>query len=832
MSRINAEFIARSLKGKPVGKDFLGHCPSHDDRNPSLSITEGKDGRVLFKCHAGCTQQQVLDALRERGLWPDPEEREPTQKNTTYTYVDENGKPLHRTVRTPDKRFWQEHFDGSTWVSGSGGHRLVLYHLDELTARCKETVCIAEGEKDVDRLRWLGYLATCNPMGAGKWRQYYAGALSNRDIILFYDNDSAAKNRVGQTHAADIALSLCAVGCKVRIIDLPWGKDVSEFLDSGGTKETLERLIGETPYVGADEIREWRARFDPSTQVPGTGENAEIDWPEPILLTEDPIEPLRPDILPGVLGDYSRALARFTETPSELPVLAVLGVLSTAAAGKVEIEAEPGYVEPVNLYVCPVLESGNRKTAVVQHATKVLGDYETGERERLRPEIAQLESERKTKEVLIDKLRRKLKDVDAAEIRHIAELEADLPVVPRPPMLFTADVTAERLEVLLEANAGRLAVISDEGGIFDVIAGRYNTTPNLDVWLKGHSQGHVRVHRMERATLVDKPHLTVLISPQPAVLSGLREREFIRGRGLLARFLFALPPSPVGSRQLVPCHMPARVTAEYHELITSVLNWRPEEPRMLRLSPEAYAIWKEFQRSNERQMADGEQLCRLRDWASKLPGAALRIAALLHVARLAKSLTALSLELEESELQIAIEICTALTSHAIAVFGIVSEDPVLTKSKRLMRWILDQRPGEISKRDCFRAHRPHLFGRVEEMNTCLRILAEHHLIRVVERKTGGAAVRSDSGEPCLEGGSVMSRASCKSELPNPQKALTKLTKGVVRGTFVSFVSAFPHPPISTTDVLPPRRPANRSFARAFRDSRQRDGSMAVKLKRK
>jgi Protein of unknown function (DUF3987) len=79
--------------------------------------------------------------------------------------------------------------------------------------------------------------------------------------------------------------------------------------------------------------------------------------------------------------------------------------------------------------------------------------------------------------MVIDRLRKKLKDADAAEIRHIAELEADLPVVPRPPILFTADVTAERLEVLLEGNAGRLAVISDEGGIFDVIAGRYNNTP-------------------------------------------------------------------------------------------------------------------------------------------------------------------------------------------------------------------------------------------------------------------------------------------------------------------------------------------------------------------
>jgi hypothetical protein len=61
----------------------------------------------------------------------------------------------------------------------------------------------------------------------------------------------------------------------------------------------------------------------------------------------------------------------------------------------------------------------------------------------------------------------------------------------------------------------------------------------------------------------------------------------------------------------------------------------------------------------------------------------------------------------------------------------------------------------------------------------------------------------------------MFQATSRSELPNPQKALTKLTKGVVRGTFVSFVSAFLHPQTSKTAVLPPRRPRKLSFRRAF-----------------
>src|SRR5215212_118100 len=47
----------------------MARCPAHEDREPSLSIGAGKDGKVLVRCHAGCDQRDVIAALRERGLW-------------------------------------------------------------------------------------------------------------------------------------------------------------------------------------------------------------------------------------------------------------------------------------------------------------------------------------------------------------------------------------------------------------------------------------------------------------------------------------------------------------------------------------------------------------------------------------------------------------------------------------------------------------------------------------------------------------------------------------------------------------------------------------------
>ena len=65
---MNFHETAKALNGKRSGESYLAQCPAHDDRNPSLSISYNGE-KVLFHCHAGCTQDDVISALRARGLW-------------------------------------------------------------------------------------------------------------------------------------------------------------------------------------------------------------------------------------------------------------------------------------------------------------------------------------------------------------------------------------------------------------------------------------------------------------------------------------------------------------------------------------------------------------------------------------------------------------------------------------------------------------------------------------------------------------------------------------------------------------------------------------------
>jgi hypothetical protein len=72
---MSAEEIARVLHGRRSGRGYMAPCPAHDDRSPSLSITE-RGGRILVHCHAGCPQAHIIAALRARGLWPERERPE------------------------------------------------------------------------------------------------------------------------------------------------------------------------------------------------------------------------------------------------------------------------------------------------------------------------------------------------------------------------------------------------------------------------------------------------------------------------------------------------------------------------------------------------------------------------------------------------------------------------------------------------------------------------------------------------------------------------------------------------------------------------------------
>lgn len=239
------------LKGvKPCRNGYLAHCPAHEDNKQSLQVGEGKDGRILVHCHAGCSVNDVCRAvgIEIRDLFPREKPRGKAPVITAYDYYDTKGNLLFQVCRTSEKGFFQRRPDGNGgWTNGLGGVKPVLYQLPEVEQAIKagRTIYIPEGEKDCGNLAALGLTATTNPMGAGKWRSQYTESLKGATVVILPDNDEP-----GRKHGLQVARSLYTKSGSVKVLklpDLPEKGDVTDWLNNGGTKEKLLQLVQGTP---------------------------------------------------------------------------------------------------------------------------------------------------------------------------------------------------------------------------------------------------------------------------------------------------------------------------------------------------------------------------------------------------------------------------------------------------------------------------------------------------------------------------------------------------------------------------------------------------------
>lgn len=244
---MEAEELTRALGGRWYGDHGRARCPAHDDRNPSLSISIGKDVPIVLHCHGGCSNSDVIDALVERNLWtPKPNGNSGVHRSIVaeYDYVDELGVVLFQVVRMEPKAFRQRRpLPGGGW-EWRGPKRFVPYRLPDILRRQSEPIWIVEGEKDADNLHRYGILATTNAGGAGKWREELNDHFRGRTVFVVPDGDTP-----GQEHARSVARHLRAVAASVRILELPEGfKDISELIDAG--RHPTELLAFRHPVIG------------------------------------------------------------------------------------------------------------------------------------------------------------------------------------------------------------------------------------------------------------------------------------------------------------------------------------------------------------------------------------------------------------------------------------------------------------------------------------------------------------------------------------------------------------------------------------------------------
>lgn len=492
--------------------------------------------------------------------------------------------------------------------------------------------------------------------------------------------------------------------------------------------------------------------------VEGEGEGEA--WPDPV-----PLHPPNPDPLPlGPLPTWLRAqvdsVARATQTPTDLAVMQGLAALSTALANKAKVGVRAGYTEPVHLWTAVVLPPASRKSAVHRHMAGPISTYQA-DRVGATQEDRQMAEHKR--EVTEDKLKAAKKEwgdtndpeVEGEALQEVRKLQERLNEIgePRPPRLLASDVTAEKLIELMARHHGRIAVLAPEGEIFRLMAGRYrssgtNFDPHKRAWTGDEPIRDDRIGR--EGNHVKRPALTLGVCVQPSVFETLEHKRSFRGEGLLARFLYAVPDSRIGSRltgEDVP-DLDRQAAEIYENRLRTLLASEPQEvtaegefvPHHLSLTDRARKVAFAFEQEVEDMLDSGGRLDPIQDWGGKLSGQTLRMAGLLHAAEQAEEGHDLWRQpIQASTMQGAVELARALVPHALRFFDAVEQEEDLA----LARYVLERiRSADdlqtLTERGVHRlCHNKAEIDGVEDLRPILEILENRYWIRFKSQPSEG-----------------------------------------------------------------------------------------------
>jgi hypothetical protein len=519
----------------------------------------------------------------------------------TYDYTDEAGKLLFQCVRYLPKNFSQRRPDGNGgWIWNLEGVKRVLYRLPEVIKA--QTVTIVEGEKDADNLTELGFTATTNPMGAGKWRPEYSETLRGKEVVIF--GDVGDENGEGERHTAQRIESLNGVAKSIKHVTLPDGfHDVSDYIASLPTEratETIRKLIDETPEIDFK-----------------SGNSVDVDEPE-IELPPPPAPYVPPplEIFPSGVRDYIQASAETLNVDVGYISNPILSSFGAAIGNSRVIQLKKDFCQPPIFWTAIIARSGFLKTPALEKGTFAI-------REREQELVRQ---NRVAQEIYEEEL--------AGWNRAGRKSRGEKPPPPAIRTVRTGNLTIESLLYLLNSNPRGLLGVNDElaGLIEGLNQYKGGKGSDVSVYLELHNGSYVSWDRRTDNLhyRIAHPRVNLTGGIQPATLKKVMTEDFFL-RGLPARFLFVHPPErPL---KWTEATVPDEIIAETLELFDKLWLLVPEMdagdnviPVELPLSAEALGIFINFYNSCGEEIFAGNEY-EGAAWA-KLSGYGARLALL------------------------------------------------------------------------------------------------------------------------------------------------------------------------------------------------------------
>jgi hypothetical protein len=716
-TEVKAYYAVRVPGLKRAGGELRGPCPIHNGKRDSFAV-DPNTGRAY--CHSQCGRGWDIIGLEQEltgadfmnakdaifdlvgrsaiqtinaghGSLPHP------RVVDAYDYTDERRQLLFQAVRMEPKDFRQRRPDGKGgWTWNLKGVRLVLYRLTQLLERNTETVYVCEGEKDVHAIEGFGLLATCNPMGAGKWREQFAETLRGRRVVVISDNDppkdeESNRHYKGQKHAANVAASLLRHGCEVRIIEPPRGKDAFDWLAAGGTIDEIDALVRAKDPLTPDTLASWSTRWSDT----GLEQRTEsLDWPEPASLQSElpQVQPFCEDLLPPSLRPFIRDAAERMQVPMDYPAIVVLLCLAGAVSRRATIQPkanDTSWTVVPNLWGGVIAPPGFLKSPVIQAATRPLNQIQERWR-RDHDEASQLYAEAKEEfELRIaawkEQYKRSLKSGKLAP-----ERPTDKPEEPTSQRLIVNDATFEALHQTMSENPAGILVIRDE------LTGWWSTLDRtgregerafcLQAW--NGNTGHT-IDRIGRGTIhVDACCMSMVGGIQPGRLRSYLADALHDGPsndGLIQRFQLLVWPNTDLEWKYVDRPPDPATESRVKQLFETLVGLDHENPLQFRFDAGAQQLFIEWLTDLEAKVRSNELHPALVSHVSKYRSLMPALALLFELADRAAAgeITKgpdLLISLEHTKQAAAL--CDYLESHAVRIYSCVTT-PQMRASREL-----------------------------------------------------------------------------------------------------------------------------------------------------
>lgn len=677
---------------KQTGSGWSARCPAHEDRQASLSIAEGEDGRVLLRCHAGCDHKKIVAALglQERDLFPrrstekravprrapvapqgehaetyrrmrdvmEPSEAAPKRSaSKAYATAGEAQKAYERTLGKPTR--WWTYRDPETldevgrvirWDRPDGkkdirpisrhadGWRLEhmaeprpIFHVEFLEDA--DRAYVVEGEKCCDAMSLeggLGLSSTTSSGGSSAAGKTDWSPLAGREVVILPDADDA-----GRRYATDVAAILHELDppATVRVVELDGlepGGDVADLVKGCSNADELKALREKIERL-ADETEPLQPKADTAITTPATPKATS---------TSSPVEKYRPfptDALPEPLASFAAETASAIGCDPAYVGLPLLTVAGAAIGTTRRLELKHNYAAPPILWSVIVGESGTSKSPALRSVL----EHVRGRERRLREEHA---VERRDYEHAVEAYEK-----ERSAWRGDKKAVTDPPERPAEPIsqrALVSDVTVEALAAKLADNRRGLLLARDE------LAGFFN---GLDRYANKSGGGgsdesfylscyNAESHAVDRRTgdrreiYVAQAALWITGTIQPTILARALGRQRIES-GLLARLLLVAPPPRPAKWSEAEVSVFVRQSS--HDVLDRLYELEPDndnegrpESRIVRLNADAkraYVAWHDRHAEEAIELPTED----LKAAASKLRETAARVALVFHEVRLA-----------------------------------------------------------------------------------------------------------------------------------------------------------------------------------------------------